>query len=133
VDVSTCQICDRPILARGLCRMHYERNRKWGDPHRSNPPGTRRSVPDELAAAGISARMRNHWAALGVIGLEQDPISGRYLWTADDIAVALLVKRLVDAGLPLAMAGTVAQLKVRRGRSRMPVADGVYVSVDPAR
>lgn len=35
----TCSIdgCDKPVKTRGMCGMHVERVRKWGDPHN---PGT---------------------------------------------------------------------------------------------
>lgn len=122
--------CGREELARGVCRKHYERWRKWGDPLRIGAPGARQSVPDELAEAGITARMRNHWAALDVLGIDQDPVTGRYLWNRDTIEVALLVKRLLDAGFPLVIAGQVAQHQVRHGRRRVAVAPGVYVSVE---
>jgi hypothetical protein len=29
----TCSVCAAPVLARGLCSMHYQRMRKHGDPH----------------------------------------------------------------------------------------------------
>lgn len=124
------EVCGQEETARGLCRKHYERWRKWGDVHKVGDGGTRQSVPDELLEAGISARMRNHWAALGVIGIDQDPQSGRYLWTQDAISVALIVKRLLDAGFPLVIAGRVAQHSVRHGRERVAVAPGVHVSVE---
>lgn len=122
--------CDRVVLALGLCRLHYERNRKWGDPHRVGAPGADRTVPEELAEAGITARMRNHWAANGLVGVEQDPETGRYLWTEADTRLALAIKRLFDAGFPLALASTVAQHSIRHGRARVAVAPGVFVSVE---
>lgn len=124
--------CDRVVLARDMCRMHYERNRKWGDPLTLGAPGADRTVPEELAEAGITARMRNHWAANGLVGVEQDPETGRYLWTEASTRIALAIKRLFDAGLPLALASTVAQSHVEHGRRRVEVAPGVYVGVETA-
>ena len=31
-DPCTIPDCDRPVLAKGMCQMHYHRNRRTGDP-----------------------------------------------------------------------------------------------------
>lgn len=130
----TCKIedCGRIVLARDLCRRHYERSRKWGDPLVVHTGGAHLTIPEELAAAGISTRMRNHWALSGALRIERDG-AGRYVWTRQLVAAALLMKRLLDAGIPLAMAGKIAHDAMvgnpRRTATTHPVAPGVAVTI----
>lgn len=122
--------CLEPVLARDLCRKHYDRWRKWGDPAVIGKAGGPRFVPAELSGEGITARQRNHWASRGVLGVAQDPSTGRYLWTENSVRVALAVKRLMDAGLTLELAGAVAREAVNSGANEITVGDGVVIRLD---
>jgi hypothetical protein len=126
-----CEIddCTHSILARGMCRKHYERWRRWGDARIVGKAGGPKFTPEALDIAGITARQRNHWAAAGVLGIEQDERTGRYLWNDTTTSIAVLVKRLLEAGVPLDVAGMVAQATVRDGAEQVEIGDGIRLSV----
>ena len=43
VDLCTIEDCSKPIIAKGLCRNHYQRMRRHGDPHKG--VGTEHGLP----------------------------------------------------------------------------------------
>ena len=131
-DPLACTIpeCASPVLSRGMCRKHYDRWRKWGDPLIVGRVGGPKFAPEALEIAGITQRQRNHWAASGLLGIEQDPVTGRYLWDDTATAIAILIKRLLEAGLALDVAGAVAQGTVREGKAEVEIGDGIRVRVN---
>lgn len=127
-----CKIraCKAPGYCRGICRKHYERWLKWGDVNMVAKPGSPRFVPDELIAAGITDRQRNHWVNRGILGkVERDP-SGRVIWTPATTQVALLVAGLVDAKLDLEVAGHVARMMVLENTRQVYVQPSIYIGWD---
>ncbi len=121
--------CTGEQLALGLCRKHYDRQRKYGCAEFTKPSGGPRTAPEELEAAGISARQRNYWASNGVIPVIQSD-GGRYLWNDDSIRMALIVQRLSPAGMSVPHAGVVAQAIVRHKARRVELFSGVSIVVD---
>lgn len=120
--------CHREQLARGMCRMHYDRWRKWGDPLTTGVPGGPRTVPDALEEYGVTPRQRHYWASQGVIELEQDA-AGRYIWTADDLAMVKIIKDLSALGLSLDLCGQVARLAVKERADRIEIAPGIVIEL----
>lgn len=120
--------CDGKRLAKGLCRKHYERQLKHGDPSLVGLRGGQRTAPPELDAAGITTRQRNYWASSGIIPVPQAD-NGRYLWSHDAIRMALLVQRLSAAGMSVQHAGVVAQAVVCHGATEVELFEGVTVTV----
>lgn len=122
--------CGQPSLARGMCRKHYDRWRKHGDPQVLARAGAASNIPPALTEAGITARQRNHWAATGVIAVPLDGRSGKYIWSVDHVEMALIVKRLSDLGFPLDIAGSVAEAAVKHRTDRVEIADGIVIELD---
>lgn len=120
--------CGEVNLALGLCRKHYDRNRKWGSPLIIGRPGGPRSTPLALSEAGITARQRSHWISLGLLpGVEQP--DGRYVWNAQATRTALLIHRLTRYGLALEKAAQAAAQVVRTGRPEVTLGPGVTLVV----
>lgn len=122
--------CGGKVLARGYCRRHYERDRKYGDPNLRGVPGGPKFTPAALDAAGITPRRRNHWVDLGLIEGKRDKRTGRFTWTTDATRQALLIDRLANLGFPLPMASRVARAVVKDGQALVLVAPGVWVQLD---
>ena len=40
-SINVCRICGKKVHCKGLCDMHYQRNRKYGDPFFTKPRGKR--------------------------------------------------------------------------------------------
>lgn len=94
--------CGAGVLALGLCRKHYDRQRKNGDPLLIGRAGPRPN-PHVAAmnAAGVSEDQRSRWAAAGLLGVEQDPVTGRWEWTAEAARRAILLRAMTAAGITL--------------------------------
>lgn len=120
--------CETKQLAKGLCRKHYDRQLKYGDPSLVGLRGGQRTVPDELTAAGITSRQRNYWASNGIIPVPMG-VNGRYIWSDDTTRMALLVQRLSAAGMSVQHAGVVAQAVVCHGATTVELFEGVSVLV----
>lgn len=48
MSTNSCRICDKRAYARNLCRMHYERLRRYGGPGPTNMIGHRAPFTDRL-------------------------------------------------------------------------------------
>lgn len=108
-------------LVRGLCGRCYQRHKTAGTLNqfdRLAPPGE--GVPQ---IEGISYRQLDHWVRLGYLHPTHGIRAGvpRH-WSAEELAVAQTMARLVSAGLPPAVAHRVA-------RGEAEIAPGIKVLV----
>lgn len=73
-----CQVeeCSRPHEAKGLCRLHYQRLRLFGDPMASRPPAIRPSdvhargrltSRDLVRQSGATYRQIDYWTRRGYL------------------------------------------------------------------
>lgn len=85
------------------------------------------------AALGISYRRLDYWARRGLLRPEKEGGgSGCWRkWSDDEIAVARIMARLIDGGLGLDAAASIARAAIEGGRPThyASLGDGVYLSV----
>lgn len=108
--------CRKPHEAKGLCRSHYVRARKYGDPVAEAPMGGPVLYPAALAAAGVERHHADHWCRQGY--LHAPLVDGRRQWTATEVRVGVLMGRLRDIGFALPKAAQIAREVVTTGREK---------------
>lgn len=122
--------CGGAVLALGLCRKHYMRQRKHGDTGSLARPGP--AVSEHVTAmdaAGVSSHQRHRWAAAGLLGVELDPATNRYTWTADSARRAAWIRRLTGVGFPLGTAAEAARAFVETGAWSVELDPGITLTV----
>jgi DNA-binding transcriptional MerR regulator len=121
--------CDRPARVRGLCEAHYTRLRRHGDPLGGKAPRPKRSVNDLLRMTGLTYRQLDYWVAKGYLKPDKaHPGSGiGRRWTDHEIAVAATMGALVNAGLAVDKAATIARETFVEPVGRATLAAGVEV------
>lgn len=124
--------CDKPHEALGLCKGHYIRQRKYGDPRAVGRIGPEASTPEIFAKRGLTYRQIRYWCGKGLIEAPIDPARKVRRWDPDEVRVALLIHNLSRAGLPLAMAGRIARDQVG-GTTEHRLGHGVLLLVDESR
>lgn len=134
--------CDRPAVARGLCRSCYDRLRKWistsaptrgyavaSDKERLRAEVTRRreageSIADIAAAIGINTSTASRWLReWGVtVGRREDarPANLWKPWTRDDIEFALNRTDLTVSERAAALGRSVASIDECLRKNRVP-------------
>lgn len=112
-----CRIGDCPDRAYslGLCRKHYAKQRKYGDPLAIASKGGPKYTPTVLEDAGISLRQLQHWHRQGYLRAPLDPQGNRRAWNATEVRVALVIDRLIHAGFVVEAAAKIAR-EVVEGR-----------------
>lgn len=75
MPASRCSECERPVLARGWCRLHYDRWRFHGTPHGRTVRGSQLDTFDERLARWVE--VGDCWRWLGHIN---DTGYGRVRW-----------------------------------------------------
>jgi MerR-like DNA binding protein len=127
--ICPCACCGelRTLAGRSLCRACYARNRRHGtlDWYPLKPPrvaGVATNPPP-----GMSYRQLDYWVRRGYLrpGNVGAGSGSTRVWSKDELRVASLMARLVQAGLPPATASMVAR---SRG-ARFELAPGVVVRV----
>lgn len=119
-----------PVYSNGMCRRHYERGRRFGDPLAPAKLGGPKFTPDALERAGITQRRLNHWHAKGYLNAPLVPPGNRRRqWTAQEVRVALLMARLLDAGIDLPRAAGMARNVVTKRQRSFELAEGLHLQV----
>lgn len=130
-ELRACASCATvgQIMARRLCSACYRRHRRNGtieqypaqDPRR---PGVAADPP------GMSYRQLDYWVRRGYLrpGNADAGSGSTRQWPAEELRVAALMARLVDAGLQPATACVVA----RANRNRYELAPGIVVRIGAA-
>jgi hypothetical protein len=127
----TCTVpgCQRPHWAHGYCNLHGLRVQRHGNP---GPVDSIHDDPQPLDPArlgGITYRQIDHWARVGYLHPQQrhGAGSGRWRhWPDDEAEVAYRMVRLVTAGIPPALAATIA-----RADGPVEIAPGITITIDP--
>lgn len=57
----TCNVCDKPYLARGYCSVHYQRWKKYGDPLFTKGMPKRLSLAERLEFHGWTVTDTGCW------------------------------------------------------------------------
>lgn len=133
IVVDQCGIsgCKRGVLARGMCRMHYDRWRKYGDVNAVGTPGP--AVNPHVAAmeaAGVTEDQRSRWASAGYLGVTADVENpARWMWTAGAVRRAILIRRLINAGVDTGVAAKVAEGFVGEGSEMALIGPGLWIVV----
>lgn len=121
--------CDRPHEAKGYCKRHYRRWRAYGDPLGSGRVGGTATIPDELRHSGLTYRQLRYWCEQGFLQAPVDPSGRARTWTPDEVRIALIMRSLAAAGLPLNLAAQAARRAVA-GEAKHPLAPGVRLDID---
>jgi hypothetical protein len=124
--------CDKPHEALGLCKGHYVRQRKYGDPRAVGRIGPEASTPEVFAKRGLTYRQIRYWCGKGLIDAPIDPARKVRRWHPDEVRVALLIHGLSSEGLPLNMAARIARDQVG-GTTEHQLGPGVLLLVDEPR
>jgi DNA-binding transcriptional MerR regulator len=129
--VRECRVesCARLPYARGLCRAHYEREKRLGDAEAETRIGGPKFTPAALEEAGVNRRRLHHWHALGHLRAPLAVQGNRRVWNAEELRVALLMARLVDAGVDLTRAAQFAREVVTKGRTSFSIAQGLSLQI----
>lgn len=121
--------CDRPHEAKDYCKRHYRRWRAYGDPRGSGRVGGTATIPDELRTSGLTYRQLRYWCEQGFLDAPVEPSGRARTWTADEVRVALIMRNLTAAGLPLPLAANAARAAVA-GDPKHALAPGVALTID---
>lgn len=126
-----CRIraCAGAIEAKGLCRKHYRWERMYGDATHEPPRGGPKVSPAALDDAGITRAQRNYWCNTGILRAPLDPDTGRRVWTAGEVRVAVLLIRLINAGVNLNAAVAIARDVVERSTNIHDLGQGISLVV----
>lgn len=126
----TCSLpeCAKPHEALGLCKGHYIRQRKYGDPRAVGRIGPEASTPEIFAVNGLTYRQIRYWCGKGLIDAPIDPDRKVRRWTPDEVRAALLIHSLSSAGLPLNMAARIAREQLA-GTTEHQLGEGVLLLV----
>ena len=129
-DGKTCSLddCPKPLYALGYCITHYFRHLRHGDPRVVKPSGGPKFIPDELR--GIPQRTLKRWIDQGYVKPNRNPDTSRREWSEKEVAVVLLLDRLVTAGLTPHCAAKVARAAVLRGLSEVRIGKGIYLRME---
>jgi hypothetical protein len=120
--------CKGEHEARGLCRKHYMRARKYGDPEASGPMGGPVLHPAALTAAGVNRNHADHWCRAGYLRVPLGP-NGRRAWTATEVRIGVLIGQLRDAGLTIPAAAKMAREVVEGNRAKSYRFDRIAIMV----
>lgn len=98
-----------------------------------DPPRRRRggpfTIPDVLRQAGLSRVVLHRWCHAGHLRARVGE-NGRREWPTEEVRVALLMKRLQEAGFPLPMAAGVARRFVEHDQAEQVLVPGVVLLID---
>lgn len=86
-------------------------------------------IPDVLTQAGLSRVVLHRWCKAGHLRAKLGE-NRRRTWPVREVRVALLMKRLSEAGFPLVLAATVARRFVATGAAEQVLAPGLTLVID---
>lgn len=113
--------CARQHYARDMCRRHYDRWIKYGDPLGGpRPSGAPSRIPPAFAAHGMTARQVEYLVERGHVQVPLDA-NGFRVWTQPEIATGVLAYRLHGAGLSLALSADIARQYLGTAQSTLNV------------